>query len=173
LSSMKTSALLAALVFTVCVSASAHEFTAGPLTIDHPWSRATPTGAEVGSGYFVVTNGGSEPDRLIGGRTDIAERFELHVSETVDGVVRMRRAEGGVEIPARAVVTIGPGGIHAMLVGLRRPLKEGDSYPATLVFERAGDVAVTFRIEGLTYRAPTSGAEPNGDGSHSAHGGGS
>jgi hypothetical protein len=50
------------LTLTVLASArvaSAQEFKAGDIVVSHPWSRATPTGAKVGAGYFVIENRGN------------------------------------------------------------------------------------------------------------------
>jgi copper(I)-binding protein len=40
-----------------------------------------------------------------------------------------------------------PGGDHVMLMGLKQPLKEGESFPLILTFEKAGDVQVTVKVE--------------------------
>jgi len=45
----------------------AHEYVAGDIEIDHPWTRATPTGAQTAAGYATITNRGQEPDRRKGG----------------------------------------------------------------------------------------------------------
>jgi len=39
-----------------------------------------------------------------------------------------------------------PGGMHIMLVGLKQPLKAGDSFPLTLAFQKAGAVETTVMI---------------------------
>ena len=44
--------------------ALAQQFKAGDITIDKAWARATPKGADVGAGYFVVHNNGNTPDTL-------------------------------------------------------------------------------------------------------------
>jgi copper(I)-binding protein len=36
-----------------------------------------------------------------------------------------------------------------MLFGLKQPLKEGEHFSATLLFEKAGRVPVTFTVRGL------------------------
>ena len=38
-------------------------------------------------------------------------------------------------------------GYHMMLVGLKKPLKEGDTFPMTLQFERAGKVDVKVYVQ--------------------------
>ena len=44
---------------------SAHGFKLGTLEIGHPWTRATPNGAEVAGGFLKITNNGTEDDRLL------------------------------------------------------------------------------------------------------------
>ena len=61
--------------------ASAHDYTAGSLHIDHPWSRATPPTANVGAGYMTIQNKGSEADRLVGASTPAAQTVEIHFME--------------------------------------------------------------------------------------------
>jgi len=135
-------------------SLSAHEIKLGSLTIVHPWARATPPGAEVAGGYMTIKNSGAEPDRLIGVEVDIAGRAELHEMTMVDGVMKMRPLENGVEVPAGGSVALKPGGYHVMLLDLKGPLKEGEMIPGSLTFEKAGKVDVTFAV------APIGAAEP-------------
>jgi copper(I)-binding protein len=126
--------------------AAAHEFKIGDLTIGHPYASETPPTAKTGAGYLSITNAGTEPDRLLEVRADFP-RVQLHVTEIdADDVARMRRVEA-LEIPAGATVTLAPQGVHVMFMGLTRPLEEGEKIDATLVFERAGEVAVRFNVE--------------------------
>jgi copper(I)-binding protein len=130
-------------------SALAHEYNAGSLHIGHPWARATPKGAPVGGGYLTITNNGKEPDRLVGGSVDFAKKFELHQMSMDQGVMKMRPVEGGVEIKPGETVTLKPGGLHIMFVGLDKPLKQGEHVPATLDFAKSGKVKVDFAVEGM------------------------
>ena len=57
------------------------EFKAGDVTVDKAWAHATPKGAEVGAGYFVVHNNGATPDKLTGGSADFAT-VEIHEMKT-------------------------------------------------------------------------------------------
>lgn len=146
-------------------SAGAHEFKAGEITLQHPFSRVTPKGAKMGAAYMTIVNGGTSPDRLIGATTDISERAEIHrTTTTEDGVTRMRAQPDGVIIPAARDIKLQPAGeYHIMLVNLREPLQEGTRIPLTLEFEKAGAVTVQLAVEGLRKRPE---AEPN----HGAHG---
>jgi len=134
-------------------------YRAGSLAVEAPWSRGTPAGAKVGSGYMRIVNTGSEPDRLVGGSAAVAARVEVHESSTVDGIARMRPVEGGLLIRPGETVELKPGGLHAMLVDLKRPLKEGETIKGTLVFEKAGTVAIEYRVGGI-------GAQRAGAGHH-------
>lgn len=145
----RTAAAALAAVLLVGGPALAHEFKLGDLEIDHPWSRATPPGAKVAGGYFTVTNHGGVPDRLVSVTSDISAKAEVHEMAVKDGVMTMRPVEGGVEIPAGGKIELKPGGYHLMLMGLKRPAKEGESFPATLTFEKAGSVTVEFQVEGM------------------------
>lgn len=128
---------------------AAPSYQAGSLVVEAPWSRATPGGAKIGSGYMRIVNRGSEPDRLIGGTAAVAARVEVHESSDVDGVARMRPVEGGLPIRPGEAVELKPGGLHAMLVDLTAPLREGDTIKGTLVFEKAGTVAIEYRVTGV------------------------
>ena len=146
-----------ALALLSASTAFAHQIKAGSLVIKHPWARATPKGAEVGGGYTVIENNGDNPERLIGASFEDAKSVELHAMEMKDGVMTMRPAEGGIVIPAHGRIEFKPGGLHMMFIGLKEQLKEGDEVSGTLVFEKAGTVAVDFEIQGMGSKEPVEG----------------
>jgi copper(I)-binding protein len=133
--------------------ASAHDVTTGALTIHHPWARATAASARTGALYVTVTNNGTESDRLLGVSTEVAAECHLHVSDMSGGVMTMRMVED-LEIPAGGSVTLAPGGTHVMLMGLKAALQKGTTFPATLRFEKAGEVAVEVMVQGIADLAP-------------------
>ena len=63
--------------------------------------------------------------------------------------MRMREIEKGIEIAPGATVELKPGGYHVMFLDLKAPFENGAKVPATLVFEKAGTIAVDFRIEAM------------------------
>jgi len=138
-----------ALLFAGAHAAMAHEFKAGDLEIGHPWSRAVPVGATVAGGYLTVTNHGASPDRLLSVASDISAKAELHEMAVKDGVMTMRPIEGGLEIPAGGSVELKPGSYHLMFMGLKELPKQGEKFPATLTFEKAGTVKVEFAVEAM------------------------
>jgi len=140
---LAAAALSAALA---ALPASAHEFTAGDLTIGHPYAFATAPGALAGGGFMTITNAGDSPDRLTGIRAGFP-KVGLHQTVEKDGVASMEPVEA-IEIPAGATVDLRPGGYHVMFMGLEgAPLVAGTMVPATLVFEKAGEVPIEFAVE--------------------------
>ncbi|WP_414472596.1 DUF1775 domain-containing protein [Microvirga sp. M2] len=129
----------------------------GALTIDQPWSRATPGGAKVGGGYVRITNAGPEADRLTGGTFPGASRVEVHEMSMDGDVMRMKPIQGGLEIKPGATVELKPGGNHLMFMDLKEPLKEGQTVKGTLTFEKAGKVEVEYAVRGMGGEAPGAG----------------
>ncbi len=133
--------------------AAAHgEIRAGDLTIARPWSRAALQGGQ-GAGYLTITNRGAAPDRLLSASSAVSPRMELHTHINENGVMRMREVPA-VEIPPGQTVTLQPGGLHLMFMGLTQPLAQGATVPVTLRFERAGEVQVPLAIQAAGARAP-------------------
>ncbi|PKR88871.1 hypothetical protein CXZ10_12170 [Pleomorphomonas diazotrophica] len=133
--------------------AAAHDFKAGTLTLDHPWTRATAKGAEMGGGFVTIVNAGSEADRLVGGSFALAGRTEVHEMKMEGEVMKMRQLEGGLDIPAGATVELKPGSYHLMFMKLTAPLEAGTNVKGTLIFEKAGEVPVEFAVEALSAKA--------------------
>lgn len=153
-------AVLALLIAMIAVAqardASAHEYKAGTLHIGHPWARASAGAAPTGAAYMTIDNRGDAPDRLIAVESPAAKRAELHQSLEENGVMKMRAVENGLEIPASGSAALSPGGYHVMMMGLVEPLKEGEHFPMTLTFEKAGTVEIEIQVESIGYQ-PGSG----------------
>lgn len=141
------------------------DVTAGPLVISDAWARATPPGARVGGGYLTVKNTGAEPDTLVSVASSVSEKTELHLMKTEDGVMSMRPASEGVEIPAGATLTLEPGGYHVMFIRPKAPFVQGETVPLTLTFAKAGAVDVQLAI------SPIGAPGPAADHSNMNHGG--
>lgn len=132
------------LVIGLLVTAMA-EADPGDIAVEHAWARATPKGAGTGAGYVTIVNNGPSADRLLGASSPIAEAIQFHASSGENGVMKMDQLSI-LDLPAGQTVTLKPGGIHMMMIGLTQPLREGQTFPLTLTFEKAGAVGVTVRI---------------------------
>jgi copper(I)-binding protein len=126
--------------------AQAHEYEVGQLHVDHPWSREMPPVAPTAAAYFVVHNKGNEADRLLGASTPAAGKAELHEHVHADGVMKMQQVQD-VAIPAGGVVKFEPMGYHVMLFNLKQQARDGERFPLTLTFEKAGSVEVEVAVQ--------------------------
>ena len=117
----------------------------GDLEIAHAWARATVPTATEGVVYLTVINHGKTAEALTGASTPAAKRAELHTNDMMGGMMQMRAA-ASFPIPAGGTLALEPGGDHIMLLGLKAPLKRGDSLDLTLTFEHQGKVDITVPI---------------------------
>ena len=134
----------AALALTT-FAAHAHEFKAGAITIGHPYARATAVGQPTGGGFMKLINGGGN-DKLLSVSAEVSKAVELHEMKMEGDVMKMRQVEG-IDLQAGKTVELKPGGYHVMFIGLKAPLKAGDSFPVKLKFEKAGEVTVDVKVE--------------------------
>lgn len=142
---LKKSLLLLALVSpSLCVAA--HDYQVGELQIEHPWSREMPPVAPTAAAYFILHNQGAAADRLLGVASPVAGKAELHQHLHEDGVMKMQQVQD-VVVPAAGEARFEPMGYHVMLFNLKRPLKEGERFPLSLTFEKAGTVEVEVLVQ--------------------------
>jgi copper(I)-binding protein len=137
--------ILLAVTFALAASALAHDYMQGDIHIMKPWSRPLPAVSPNGAAYMTLVNKGSSADRLLSVSTPMAMKAELHTHTMEGGVMKMRRVEAVELVPGKPSV-LEPGGLHVMMMGLKKPLVDGNSFPLTLNFERAGTIEVTVRI---------------------------
>lgn len=162
-------AMLCMLALSACGTAetAGTASTGGTIQVSDPWARpnaapvmsdsmAMPTGEAMSgmtmdmsgassAAYLTISNSGDAADRLVKVSSDVAAAVELHNNENKDGVMIMTQLQS-VDVPAGGTVEFDPGGMHMMLIGLKRDLKAGESVPITLQFAQAGDVAVQATV---------------------------
>ncbi|MET0273716.1 MAG: copper chaperone PCu(A)C [Phenylobacterium sp.] len=141
---MKLLTLAAAACLIALPAAAAGSYRLGGLEVVQPWSRPAVAGS-TGAGFMTLTNRGAAPMTLTGAESPLAARVEIHRSSVTGGVMRMMR-ETQVVVPAGGQVAFGPGGLHLMLVGLKRPLRAGDEVPVILAFNGGQRLKVAFAV---------------------------
>jgi len=126
----------------------------GSVEVKNAWARATPGNAENGAAYLTLQS--ATADRLTGVSTPVAKSAGLHTMSMEGGVMKMAPL-AGIDLPAGQTVTLNPGAIHIMLLGLTRPLVPGQSFRLTLTFEKAGTREVTVGVEKVGSMGPGGG----------------
>ena len=97
-------------------------------------------------------------DRLLGVTTPVAGHVMIHVVEKDGDVSRMKHIET-LELPTGERITLAPGGMHLMLMGLQDKLSEGTTFPMTLSFENAGEITVEVSVLGIAAEGPREVSE--------------
>lgn len=162
---MTIQSLIAVAALLVTSLAQAHSYTAGSLKIDHPAARATMGSQSNGGAYLQIENTGSADDALLSASSPAAGSVEIH-NMTMEGDVMKMRSIDKLEIKAGSKVEMKPGnGYHLMLLGLKKPLKNGDKFPLTLTFKKAGKVKVSVNVEEIVMPAK----QMNDDDMHEHH----
>ncbi|QYK42652.1 MAG: copper chaperone PCu(A)C [Paracoccaceae bacterium] len=124
--------------------------------IENAYARVAASGS--GAVFFDIVNHAAEADRLVAAASDAAARVELHTHvQDAQGVMRMVEVKDGIPVGANETRSLMRGGDHVMLMGLTRPLKDGDVISVTLTFERG---------EAITVEVPVDNARKAGDGAH-------
>ncbi len=114
------------------------------IAVSDAWSRAAMAG-RTGVVYLTITDAGA-PDRLTGASSPVAATATLHESIDDHGVMKMRPV-AAVPVQQGEPLTLGPGGFHIMLEGLKEPLQPGQTFPVTLTFANAGQITTTAVVQ--------------------------
>ena len=144
----------ALLALTACTPAERGE--PGAVTVEEAWARPTPPGTTLSAAYLVLRNRGVRDVRLVDAASPDAKAVELHEMVREGDMMRMRRLATGITVPGQGAVRLAPGGMHLMLIGLRRPLVPGDSLAVHLRFADGDAVSVQVPV------GPIGGLPPMG-----------
>ncbi|EPX84080.1 copper chaperone PCu(A)C [Salipiger mucosus] len=124
------------------------------ITVENAWSRASIGTSRPGAAYMTIHNTGEDAASLTGLSTDLAAMAEIHRSTTNEENVTSMAPAGTIDIPAGETVALEPGGLHAMLMQLQRPMIEGESFSLTLEFSDGEEIELEVPIRGIAARGP-------------------
>ena len=117
------------------------------ITVADGYARATGPTAKAGAAFMAITNASGTDDVLIAARSGVSDRTELHTHVMEDGVARMVELEDGIPVPDGETVLLERGGLHVMLMGLTGPMEAGADVDLVLVFEQAGEIALSVPVD--------------------------
>ena len=155
-------ASLATAIFLAAAPVSAHD----GVHVENAYALTSGAGAMSGAVFLeIVNHSTTSGDRLIAASSDVAQRVELH-THLIDaqGVARMVEVEDGFAVAPGETHVLQRGGDHVMLMGLTRPLADGDTFELRLVFEREGEMVIEVPVD--LNRAPGAGHGGHGHGAH-------
>lgn len=137
--------LLAALAIPIALTSPAQ---ADALRIEGAWARASIGTSRPAAAYFTIVNGSATDDQLVAVASEVAGTASVHRTVSHGDVMRMEPV-GALPIAAGETLQLAPGGLHVMLMDLKRPLKKGMTVTLSLRFDKAGPVDVTAIVAGL------------------------
>tara|TARA_B100000686_G_scaffold240474_1_gene248988 strand:- start:28 stop:492 length:465 start_codon:yes stop_codon:yes gene_type:complete len=122
-----------------------HDYQKGShnIKVKDSWSRASVS--KNGVVYLTIYNHGNYSENLLSASASVAKKVQLHTHKTENGILRMRHLKS-ISIPPKSFLHLKPGGHHIMLIGLIKKLKNGNTFPLKLRFQKAGKVLVNVNI---------------------------
>ena len=117
------------------------------ITVTDAWVRAIP-GSAVAAAYFTASNTGTQPVTIVGIRSPVAASAMIHET-TLSGTQSMMRPHERLPLAPGQTVHLSPGGMHVMLMDLKRALTPGEQVQLVLLLEGGTSVAVTARVRPL------------------------
>lgn len=136
------------LVFVV--TAAAQE-----IIVKDAWVRGVPHSAKTTAAFMSIQNSGSDEMVLKSASCEIAEVVQIHTMEQVGEIMKMKEISE-LRIPANGQTVLAPKGYHIMLMGLIRPINEGETIPLSLNFADGLSVAVDAVVKKWGPMAPMS-----------------
>ncbi|MET0051714.1 MAG: copper chaperone PCu(A)C [Candidatus Thiodiazotropha sp.] len=114
--------------------------------VEDPYVRAVPPGQPNSASFMALHNTGDQTYQLVGASSDVAEVVELHTHTLEDGMMRMRQVDH-IELPAGESVSLKPGGLHIMLIGLKQKLVPDDQVLLTLKFSDGSEREISAPVK--------------------------
>ena len=150
---MRTLAILALVALASAAQAQSE------ITVKKPFAPPS-ANPMMGAAYMHIHV--TKPCTLIAAKSDVAEAVEIHTTLEKDGVFSMRKLEK-LEITPEDHGHMVPGGKHIMLIGLKKPLKEGDNFDMELAFEQCDSVHINVPVR------PAEGGKADAHHQHHGH----
>ena len=136
------------------------------IVVDKAVARATVGKMPNGAAFLQIKNKGPD-DALLSGSSPAASRVEIHTMSMEGDVMKMRTLEQ-LELKSGQRIAMKPGsGVHIMLMGLKKPLVVGETFPLTLNFSKAGKVEAT--VEVVDMKMPMKKGEMHDHHEHNQH----
>lgn len=113
-------------------------------SVSNVWVKTTVPGSTVSAAYMQIKS--AVPLKLVKAESAAAGIVEIHDMKMNDGVMEMKALDL-LEVPVGKTIELKPGGVHVMLMRLKKPIHRGDKIPLTLTFEGTRDGPVVVRLD--------------------------
>lgn len=135
------------------------------VSIENAWVRAMPPSQPNTAAYMTLRNDSDRTLKIIGARSEPIARVEIHTSREVDGMVRMEQLEQVTVAPGQLIV-FAPGGMHLMMLGLKKMPAAGEQVKLCLEFKSGASVCAGAEVRRV---APPADEAMSQDMHHNHH----
>lgn len=147
---MRRSSILC-LIFTSLLaitgsSSMTARFGADEITVKDAWIPEGPPSAKATAAFMVIENHTGKEVALVAAKTEAARATEMHKMEMRNEMMEMKKIER-IPVPANSQAELKPGGLHLMLIGLTKPLKDGDKVSFTLQFSNSTEKTIQAMVK--------------------------
>lgn len=119
---------------------------ADTVRVENVWVRPTAPGQKVAGAYMDLT---ADADMtLLSAASPVAREVELHRMAMENGVMMMQPLPR-IALPKGKTVSLRPGAMHVMLIGLNGQIRAGDRTPITLTVRGTEGKELKVTVEAL------------------------
>jgi len=129
----------------LCLSAGWLFAADGGVAVTDVWSRATTPGAAAAVVYLRLANRSEHTVTIQGIETPVAARAHIHRTVADEGLTKMVPV-AELSLAPGEEAEFKPGGLHVMLMGLKRPLVEGSTFPVSLKLHQTPDLQIEVLV---------------------------
>lgn len=108
------------------------------------YAYETSAGMSMGAVFGALPNV-AEDDELLSVSSPICDHVEIHKMQEENGIMKMRRVDS-LALSKGSANMLAPTGYHLMLIQLKSPLKDGQSFPLTLTFKKSEKVTLEIPV---------------------------
>lgn len=122
-----------------------YEYSAPKVNFVDPKVRPAKSGQN-SAAYVTIENKSDLPLKVVSATSSVADVVELHTSYEDRGVMKMRPIDE-IDLQAGEAVNLRPGGLHIMLIGLKKTLRMGQKITININFDNGKSVRGLFEVK--------------------------
>lgn len=138
-------------VFLGCLLWSSSWANDASIVIEDSFARAAIQQQRNSAAFMLISNHSQHDMSVIGAQSDVAKVVELHTHKNDNGIMRMRKISQ-IELPAGQQVQLKHGGMHIMLLGLKKDLVADETIDLTLLFSDKSEQTITVPVKHMHHQ---------------------
>ena len=134
------------LVYFFLFQANGHQFEKNNVIIKQPIIKVNKNSTKVGAGYFTILNNSKKRISLLGIKSKISDKQEVHEVIEDNNIFKMRPITKGLLIEPKTSVEFKPESYHIMFFNFNKVLESNQMIEATLNFDDDFFIPFKFKV---------------------------